>query len=113
MTNEEKRFKIEKIRKYEDQLSLANSNAIKNTFLMGTFAIASAIGFNVFTSPFVTEALSGVETLAATGNMAFAIYYLKRMLEAISEKATLSIKIEDMKDELEFIEQEEKRGKTK
>lgn len=113
MTNEEKRFKIEKIKKYEDQLSLANSNAIKNTFLMGTFAIASAIGFSTFASPLINETISIIETLIAPATMAFAIYYLKRMLEAISKKTTLTIKIEDMKDELEFIEQEEKRGKTK
>ena len=111
MTNEEKRFKVEKVKKYEKELSSENSESVRKTFLMGISALAAAaVCFSALTKQTADEAMRVFNIIAGPANMGFAIYHLKGMLEAISKKAVLKTKIEDINEELEFVEQEEKRG---
>lgn len=110
MTNEEKRFKVEKVEKYKKELSSENSESVRKTFLMGVSALAAAVCFSALTKQNADEAMRVFNIIAGPANMGFAIYHLKGMLEAISKKAVLKTKIEDINEELEFVEQEEKRG---
>lgn len=118
MTNEEKRFKIVKVKKYEDELSKENRKAIIKTFLMAVDAIlAAACFYSLVTTniwdlaninyPTLLKLLSGILVPAEMG---LAISELKDMVEAISRKTVLKAKIDEINDDLEFAEEEEKRG---
>ena len=118
MTNEEKRFKIVKVKKYEDELSKENRKAIINTFLMATSSLTAASFLFVLINlglwdlaninyPTLLKLLSGILVPAEMG---LAISELKDMVEAISRKTVLKAKIDEINDDLEFAEEEEKRG---
>mgnify|MGYP004497205461 CR=1 FL=1 len=119
MTNEEKRFKIVKVKKYEDELSKENRKAIINTFLMATSSLTAAsflfvlinLGLwdlaNINIDTTLPKILSGILVPAEMG---LAISELKDMVEAISRKTVLKAKIDEINDDLEFAEEEEKRG---
>ena len=110
MTNEEKRFKVEKVKKYEIELSRENRKSVIKTFLMGVFAIGAVVCFSYSPNQYEDEAIRTFIALCGPVNMASAMYSLKGMLEAISRKTVLKTKIEDINEELEFAEQEETRG---
>lgn len=110
MTKEEKKFKIKKLKKYEKELSNENKKSIENSVFMGISALAAAFCFSDLARENIEEARSAFEMIFGLSNVGFVIYRLKGMLEAISNKVALKYKIEDINNELEFAEQEEKRG---
>lgn len=110
MTNEEKRFKVEKVKKYERELSSENRQSIKKTFLMGMSSLAAAACFSTLTKQNADETIKIISMILGSANIGFAICNLRGMLETVSKKTVLKTKIEDINEELEFVEQEEKRG---
>lgn len=115
MTNEEKIFKIEKIRKYEKEISDENKKVISSTFFMGAEALTAALMFSTISKHIDTLSLSSLTTpiLLANLNSAFALKNLKNLLKSINRKTFLNIRIEAINDDLEFDKLEEIRGPKK
>ena len=109
MTDEQKRFKIQKIYNYEEQVSYENKESIKKTFLLGIVAVAVwltlAFLFSVTNS--INKIVSDFVAIAGPG---FGVYYLKGLIESICRKTNLESKIEDLRSELQMPESQESRG---
>ena len=107
MTNEQKRFKIQKIESYEKQISEENKEATKKTFLFGLAAAATLCFFAATAHDNINNALNMPFGLVSTG---LSVYHLKGLIESISKKTNLQSKIENINSELEMPENEESRG---
>lgn len=117
MTNEEKRFKIVKVKKYEDELSKEDKKVTINTFLVAIGSLSAAACFcglvittdasqNII-NPTLLKLLFSI---MAPVEMGLTIPMLRDMVEAIGRKTVLKAKIDEINDDLEFAEEEEKRG---
>lgn len=115
MTNEEKIFKIEKIRKYEKEISDENKKVISSTFFMGAESLTAALVFSAISKHIDTISLSSLVApiMLANLNSAFALKNLKNLLKSINRKTFLNIRIEAINDELEFDKLEEIKGRKK
>ena len=110
MTEEQKRFKIQRRISYEEQLSKESKNAIETTFLLG-FVTAGAVC--AFSSSFNTnndDLIRLMNLILGVIDTGLAAYNLKCLMEAISRKTMLQGKIEDINAELEMFKNEQKRG---
>lgn len=109
MTDEQKRFKIQKIYNYEEQVSYENKESIKKTFLLGIAAVAvwSTLAFPETDTNSINKIVSDFVAIAGPG---FGVYYLKGLIESICRKTNLESKIEDLRSELQMPESQESRG---
>lgn len=110
MTNEQKRFKIQKIESYEEQISQENKESIKKTFLFGFVAAGAFCAFSGVANANTNSALQLIEIFLGLTNTGLGAYYLKGLIESISRKTNLQSKIEDINSELEMPKNEESRG---
>ena len=112
MTDEQKRFKIQKIESYEEQISQENKEAILKTFLLGLVAAGT---LHVFTT--AANANSDIDKIllhsAGLLETYSCAYVLKGLIESIIRKTNLQNKIEDINSELEMPENKESRGMKK
>ncbi len=110
MTNEQKRFKIQKIESYEKQISEENKKSIEKTFLFGLAAAAALCTFTSAAHATTNNALGLVCMSFGLANTGLSAYHLKGLIESISKKTNLQSKVEDINNELEMPENEESRG---
>ena len=110
MTNEQKRFKIQKIESYEKQISEENKEATKKTFLFGLAAAAALCFFAATAHENIDNALRLVNMPFGLVSTGLSVYHLKGLIESISKKTNLQSKVEDINSELEMPENEESRG---
>lgn len=113
MKNEEKRFKIEKIESYEEQISKEKKDAKVYTFAIGFTAIATIHMFCEAANPDLNSSLENLCYLASFGGACISSYNLKCMIESLLKKTMLEGKIEDIKIELGLNEIEESKGMSK
>lgn len=116
MTNEEKIFRIEKIRKYEKEISDENKKNVNLTFSTGLSALAAAVCFGVGVIAKEKNAipLMHLEFLFSFLNSTMVIYQFKNLLKSINRKTFLNIRIESINDELEIGKLEEEiKGRKK
>ena len=107
MTDEQKRFKIQKIESYKEQISQEDKELTKKTFLLGFTAVAAVCVF--VAAPYVTDdTLRFTDIFMGVANISFIPVHLKRLIESISKKTNLQSKIDDINNELEMSENEEK-----
>ena len=104
MDTEEKRFKILKRQEYEDQLSDVEKELNKIVFYVGIASIGAIIGMIVSVS---NNDLPLISRLAFTALSCTNTYYatsgLKQLINAMSKKINIKIRLEDIDDELEKI----------
>ncbi len=116
MTNEEKRFKIVKVKKYEDELSKEDRKVTINTFFVAIGSLAAAACFCGLVTTDASQniinptLLKLLFSIMAPVEMGLTIPMLRDMVEAIGRKTVLKAKIDEINDDLEFAEEEEKRG---
>ena len=115
MTNGEKIFKIEKIRKYEKEISNEDKKIVRITFSTGLSALVAALSFSISLNEKmqVIPIFAYTEFLFGLINSACVITQLKDLLKSINKKTLLNIRIETINDELEFDKYEEIRGLKK
>ena len=108
MTEEEKRFKIQKIESYEKEISKENKESINKTFLFGLSAAAAFCAFYVDT---ITETSYNSQLIfLGLADAGFSAYHLIGLIESISRKTNLQSKIENINSELERLESRESKG---
>ena len=110
MTNEQKRFKIQKIESYEKQISEENKESVRKTFLFGLAAAAALCTFTAAAHANTDNPLQLVNISFGLANTGLGAYHLKGLIESISRKTNLQSKVEDINSELEMPENEESRG---
>ena len=105
MTEEQKRYKISKRTRYEEQISQENKNAIIKTFSFGFSAAAALISLSasLHHEYLATKIFDLVIGIFNTG---YAAYHLKGLIESISKKTMFQGKVEDIDVELEIPEEE-------
>ena len=109
---QEKRFKIEKIEKYNEQINEEKKKEIKNFVLIGIFTLATVTSFNLglissFYS-FYHFAIPGfINSILYAG---ITISTIKDLFKSISEKTTLEIDVYKLEEELKEFENEESKG---
>ena len=110
MTNEQKRFKILKKKSYENQISIEEKKATKQTFMLGLSAAAIIAGLIISTdvSRYGIERIIGLG-ISMIGTFG-AVDYLKELIESICRKINLQSKVEDIDNEIEMLENEKSRG---
>ena len=104
MSEDEKRFKILKIQKYEEKLSVEQKRTINKGILMGLatlVAVGCFFGLANAQSNTLHTLIDGILCPLGAG---YSIYNLIGMLESMGKKTIFKDKIEDLKDELEFEE---------
>lgn len=106
MINEQKRFKIQKIESYKEQISQENKESTTKTFFFGLAAVAALCAFNADAN---TETDRFLQFYAVLANTGLGAYHLKGLIESICKKTNLQSKIEDINNELELSENEESR----
>lgn len=111
MTEEERRFKVIKIDKYNSQI-LAEEGKIENKFfgvlvtsILAIEILASPTAFSPSDAMFYIK--NGLGSLGIWGSLTF----LKGMIAAISKKTTLESKVEDLKEEIKFYDSENKESR--
>lgn len=119
MTEEGRRFTIERIRKYNIELDEREKEIRKNAFWSGMYAFFTfyCIGLNFNSSDSVTSIKDFLEYIIsspfAIGFQAvFTLDNLINTVKAISRKTGIEIKIEDLEAQLELDRIEEK-GKNR
>lgn len=113
MTNEQKRFKIQKIESYKEQISEENKESTKKTFLFGLAAAAALCTFTAAANASTDTASQVINASWGVLNTSLSAYQLKGLIESISRKTNLQSKVEDICSELEMPENEESRGMGK
>ena len=105
MTNEEKRFKIEKIEKFKREIKGVQLNIGFTSFLAGLSAMSTIV--------FVSGAISYddynflIGGILSGGGMLIPSLY--GMMESIAKKTHLKFELDKLKDELEIEENQEKK----
>ena len=114
MTEKEKRFKIKKIEKYNDEIKSDERKIVMSTVAMGLITLLFVINADLFKDASaygkIVEYLKYI-TNGLLGYRSFKI--LRIMIEKIVNKISLTRKIEDLKFELEFEEELEKEEEGK
>ena len=107
MNEEERRFKVESIKKYNSQISTEDKKI--TGFTVATF-LAANIALLCFTSTFSflpdKEAMHYVNTFMRDSSLMTSILCLKNMITAISKKTLLESKIEDLREIIESYDSE-------
>lgn len=109
MTDEQKRFKIQKIEYYNEQISQENKESIKNTFLLGITAVGTICYFTAIPNE-RDEIFRLIYFFTGLTEMGLSSYWLKNLIESISRKTNLENKVDDINRELEMLEGKESRG---
>ena len=109
MTDEQKRFKIQKKEHYNEQISQENKEAIKNTFLLGITAVGAMVYYTAMPNE-RNEIIQYIYLSLGLADMGLSAYWLKNLIESISRKTNLENKVDDIKSELEMLEGKESRG---
>ena len=110
MTNEQKRFKIQKIESYEEQISQENKKSTQKTFLFGLAAAAALCTFTVAANANTDNASQLMNVSIGLASTGLGAYHLKGLIESINRKTNLQSKVEDINSELEMPENEESSG---
>lgn len=112
MNEEERRFKVKSIEKYNSQISTEDKKITR--FVVATFLTAN-IALLCFTSRLSflpdTEAMHYVTSFMGKSSLMTSILCLKNMITAISKKTLLESKIEDLKEIIESYDSENKKPK--
>jgi len=93
MTNEEVRFKIEKIEKYSEQKDNEKIKIIVSSVGTGIWGLTTAL----YVASGLSIPLLYVGAIISAG---LSLYQLKKLVEAIGKKSALEIDIEKIKEEL-------------
>ena len=109
MTDEQKRFKIQKIEHYNEQISQENKEAIKHTFLLGISSVGAMVYYTAMPNE-RNEIIQYIYLSLGLADMGLSAYWLKNLIESISRKTNLENKVDDIKSELEMLEGKESRG---
>lgn len=109
MTNENKKFRIEQIDRYEEQISEEERNATKQTFLFGlsSAAMVSCLSTQGYLDPNTT--IHFIELFLGLLNAGMGAHSLKSLIVSISRKTALQEKLEELKME----ESNENEGKKR
>lgn len=110
MTEEQKRFKIQKRTSYEEQISKESKEINANTFIAGLSAAVALCGFTkaiIVDNDMITQLLSFGIGITSTSMSAC---HFRDLIIAISKKTMLQSKVEDINTELETPENEESKG---
>lgn len=110
MTNELKRFKLEKIDNYKQQISQEERIAAHKTFTFGLAAAGMACAFSEISNSNTNEVLRLIDLCFGLLSTGVSAYSLKRIIESISRKTMLQGKVEDINFELNMVENDESRG---
>lgn len=108
MTEEGRRFTIERIDKYKEEVDKNKLSIVANTFSLGIMATLAVAFGNSDTSNNLDAFLHSI--LLITTSMG-GTFTLKNLILAISRKTGIEIKIEDLEAQLRLDEIEEK-GKS-
>lgn len=109
MTNENKKFRIKQIDRYEEQISEEERNATKQTFLFGlsSAAMVSCLSTQGYLDPNTT--IHFIELFLGLLNAGISAHSLKYLIASISRKTALQAKLEELKIE----ENNESRDKVR
>lgn len=105
MTDEQKRFKIQKIEHYNEQISQENKETIKNTFSLGLAVAGTVCFFKTIPNVNYNEAFQLICLSLGLANIGYSAYSLKNLMESISRKTNLQSKADDINSELEISEE--------
>jgi len=103
---QEKRFKIEKIEKYEKQIDKKYKEMFFNVFMGGFFALMAGVALSagIVYGEFIPVILSSVP-----GGL--SLHRVIKSVESIADKAILKSDVRKLKEELEMIENSEEKGR--
>ena len=113
ITEEKRRFKIEKRTSYEEQIKGKDKEITNNTFWLGLAALCATLNFIVINDTSMHPLFINYNMLLAPINAGVVIYNLKELIRVLSNKTMLKGKIEDINMELEMPEAEESKGMRK
>ena len=100
MNESEKKYKIQKQTKYYEELSELREESKFATFEFGAAAVASLLGFS-FAEKIDHKLFYAIITGFSCINTGIAVYHLKKLIEIISKKTALEVKIDNIKEEFE------------
>lgn len=109
-----KRFKIEKKNSYEQDINVENKRMIYSIFGLGISALAIIIINQI--SPLDTMAEDGLDMTTLISLISIVcsdISLLFLLVKSVANKIALKVNLEQINNELEMLELEEKRGKSK
>ena len=111
MTEEERRFKVIKVEKYNSQI-LAEEGKIKNKFLevFATSILAIELIGNI-TAFSPSDAMFHIYSVLGVFGVWGSLTFLKGMIAAISKKTTLESKVEDLMEEIELYDSKNKKSR--
>ena len=113
MTEQQKRYKILKRTRYEEQISHENKITNIRALWLGLTASAAILGFLSSSQHDPGSTLRAINAGAGIITAGYSTYQLKNIIEAISRKTMLQGKIEDINTELAMSEMEEEKGRRR
>ena len=106
MTEKERKFKIKKIEKYNNQIG---KEQMKINTTLGISILALATSINIFSKGISLVSINDyLNYFAGFATTATTIFSIEGMIQAISKKTLLEGKIEDLNDDLQYTEIQEK-----
>lgn len=111
MTEEERRFKVIKIDKYNSQI-LAEEGKIEKNRLGVLITAIFAIDFLARTMALTpSDAMFYIGNVLGGTSAVGSLTFLKGMITAISKKTTLESKVEDLNEEIRFYDSENEKSR--
>ena len=111
MNEQERRFKVIKIDKYNSQI-LTEQGKIKNKFsrvlITSILAIALLSRVQVYTP---SDAMFYIFSVLGGAGLSASLLFLKGVISSISKKTTLESKVEDLKEEISFYDSENEKSR--
>ena len=112
MTEEERRFKIEKLEKYSEERRESKDH-IENMFLIGTLSLAAIVeGIGNYAELWhipnsYAQYFLEFSTLSLVGmGVPIAIASIKELIKAIAEKTNIEKRIDEINEELDLLDQQ-------
>ena len=112
MTEQERRFKITQLKKYDKQISEQKNSAISHACMAFMGAAGATLCFSVIYTSNLTETYELFEIFLAAVNAGCSLSHLAGTIIAINKKTLFEEKRFDIASELEFkkTEKEKSRG---
>ena len=111
MTEQERRFKVTKIDKYNSQI-LTEEGKIGQKSIGVLITAILAIDFIAKTTALTpSDAMFYIDSVLGGTSAIGSLTFLKGMITSISKKTTLESKVEDLKEEISFYDSENKKSR--
>ncbi len=106
-----KRFKIEKKTSYEQDINVASRHITCSIVALGILTLGKIIINSI--SPVAEDGFDMAKLISSINIVGFNAGSLSLLVKSVANKIALKVNLEQINNELEMLELEEKRGKSK